>query len=133
MQEDDWENIDVLDLTPFNEKMREIKILEERKILEQKLVEEDDIQLTKDLFKPIQKVVIVTENQSIVTDNKPIVTDNQTIVNEKSNITRIRHPRPIIPNPVIQNRKEVIKRRKDIFGEASVDEYEEKYGYIADI
>lgn len=118
-EEEDWETIDVPDFSHFR-----ISKDEERKLAERKLIEEDDNQLTNELFQPI--------------------TNNQRIVSIKTETTR---PRPKKPIPFIKNnvnanatirsnakeRKEIIKRRKEIFGESEIDEYEERYGHIADI
>jgi 2,3-bisphosphoglycerate-independent phosphoglycerate mutase len=125
-EEEDWEKIDVVDFSHFRFSKEE-----ERKLAERKLVEEDDNQLTNDLFQPI-------------TNNQPII-NNQRIVSIKTETTRPTRPKkpaPFIKNSVNANatirsnakeRKEIIKRRKEIFGEAELDEYEERYGYIADI
>jgi hypothetical protein len=113
-EEEDWESIEIPDF---------IKILEERKIAEQKLVEEDDNRLTNELFNPIETPTMIT-------------------VKMPETVKRPKKPTPFIKNgetnslakaKAIKERKEIIKRRKEIFGEAELDKYEEQYGHIADI
>lgn len=115
-EEEDWETVELPDF---------IKILEEKRIAERKLIEEDDNRITNDLFKPIVDTSIIKET----------IKGPETI-----NIKRPKKPTPFIKhgaaataNALTKARKEIIKRRIEIFGEAETDEYEERYGYIADI
>jgi hypothetical protein len=111
-EEEDWESVEIPDF---------IKILEERKLAEQKLVEEDDNRLTNELFNPIERSII------------------KGTVKMPETVKRPKKPTPFIKNDAAnllakaKAIKERNKRRKEIFGEAELDEYEEQYGHIADI
>jgi hypothetical protein len=111
-EEEDWESVEIPDF---------IKILEERKLAEQKLVEEDDNRLTNELFNPIERSII------------------KGTVKMPETVKRPKKPTPFIKNDAAnllakaKAIKERNNRRKEIFGEAELDEYEGQYGHIADI
>jgi len=116
-EEEDWESVEIPDF---------IKILEERKLAEQKLIEEDDNRLTNELFNPIETPTMIIKGT----------------VKMPETVKRPKKPTPFINNnaanslakaKAIKERKEIIKRRKEIFGEAELDEYEEQYGHLNDI
>lgn len=116
-EEEDWESIEIPDF---------IKILEERKLAEQKLIEEDDNRLTNELFNPIETPTMIIKGtvktlETVKRPKKPIPFIKNGETNSLSNAK------------AIKERKEIIKRRKEIFGEAELDKYEEQYGHIADI
>ena len=104
--EDDWENIEIPDLGQLiKNKERELKLLEERKAME-----EADLVLTEELFgkqNMEQKSVPKVEQKSI-----PKV--EQKTVSKKE-----------------QKRQK--KRQEELFGKATLvdlDEYEEQYGHL---
>ena len=120
-EEEDWETIDIPDLKNIE---RELKKLKERE-----LIEEDNVELIKDLFNPIigKKIVLIKDEIEMNTntiETNTIETKTNEIKNFKSKSNKTQSNKA---------RKDIMKRHKEIFGEAEPDEYEEKYGYIADI
>lgn len=112
-EEEDWESIEIPDF---------VKILEERKLAERKLVEEDDNRLTNDLFNPIEKMPIKESKQTVKTQ--------QTVKRPKKPTPFIKNDATTVNSKILKERN---KRRKEIFGEAELDEYEEQYGHLNDI
>ena len=112
--EDDWENIEIPDLGQLiKNKERELKLLEERKAME-----EADLVLTEELFgkqNMEQKSVPKVEQKSIPkVEQKSIPKVEQKTVSKKE-----------------QKRQK--KRQEELFGKATLvdlDEYEEQYGHL---
>jgi hypothetical protein len=125
-EDDDWENMDDLDLQiTIKNKERELKLLEERK-----LVEEADLALTEDLFLSENKPIVKSENIESKDELKKIA--KPIYKKEKPNNQKELVEKQKMLSQQNKKKKQDEKRKRDIFGEASPDEYEEKYSYIED-
>jgi|Laugresu1bdmlbsd_1035121.scaffolds.fasta_scaffold19628_1 hypothetical protein len=123
--EDDWENTDLSELcieVSIKNKERELKMLEERK-----LMEESEIALAKDLF---------NDDNECIELFIPVKPDKITIINDKKDkykkTKELQEQKRKELKEIQKIKKEQLKRHKEIFGEAELDEYGEKYGYIED-
>jgi hypothetical protein len=124
--EDDWETSEVPDLRNIEE--------ENKKLLERKLVEDADKELTNDLFNDSEKLL----DKINLTSNKIKTTnDKNKLMNDKSKSLKKMNETKKFET---ERQKEIKKLKKsekiretELFGESTtVDEYEEKYGYIED-
>jgi len=130
---DDWETVAIPNLIVPNEK--EQKILDERKI-----VEEADTVLAKELF--LEKPDINLENNKLETKNletKNLENNkleanklNKSDMLERENRRKKQVEKQRREAEKIRKKKEEKLRQKELYGEADVDEYDEKYGGIAD-
>jgi hypothetical protein len=131
---DDWETVDIPNLI-VNEK--EKKILDERKI-----VEEADAILAKELFLEKPDINIETTNEletNKLETNKLETTNkleekkiNKADMLERENRRKKQVEKQRREAEKIRKKKEEKLRQKELYGEADVDEYDEKYGGIAD-
>ena len=131
---DDWETVDIPNLI-VNEK--EKKILDERKI-----VEEADAILAKELFLEKPDINIETTNKletNKLETNKLETTNkleekkiNKADMLERENRRKKQVEKQRREAEKIRKKKEEKLRQKELYGEADVDEYDEKYGGIAD-
>ena len=124
---DDWETTEIPDLTINIEeftknKERELKILEQRKMMEEaelvlaeELFCENKNKLTKDHYKP--QVI----NKKTKIDKMLIAKKIQELEEKQRNASRIN-----------KEKKKNDKRLAEIYGEAEPDECYEKYGYLID-
>ena len=125
---DDWETVAIPNLIVPNEK--EQKILDERKI-----VEEADTVLAKELF--LEKPNINLETKNLETKNLEISRKEEKKINkadmlERENRRKKQVERQRMEAEKIRKKKEEKLRQKELYGEADIDEYDEKYGGIAD-
>ena len=126
----DWENTEIPDLTINIEeftknKERELKILEQRKMME-----ESDLILAEELF---------CENKNKLT-KEPIIYYKPQVINKKTKIDKILIAKKIQEleekqrkaSKINKEKKQNDKRLAEIYGEAEPDECYEKYGYLID-
>jgi hypothetical protein len=130
---DDWETVAIPNLIVPNEK--EQKILDERKI-----VEEADTVLAKELFLEKPNINLETKNletKNLETKNLEISRKEEKKINkadmlERENRRKKQVERQRMEAEKIRKKKEEKLRQKELYGEADIDEYDEKYGGIAD-
>lgn len=135
---DDWETVDIPNLIVLNEK--EQKILDERKI-----VEEADTVLAKELFLEKPDINLETKNletknletKNLETNKKEISIKEEKKINKADMLERENRRKKQVEKQrreaeKIRKKKEEKLRQKELYGEADVDEYDEKYGGIAD-
>ena len=157
---DDWENTVIPELN--NEKSIENKKIEEKKIEERKKVEESDIEVSRDLFtEDINKIETKdteVKNETLmskvmstikvrINNNKYKIKNTNNLIkyedyknNECMEQKRIKYEcekQKMLEKQKEKERiekinKEKKKRHKEIYGEGSVDEYDEMYGYLVD-
>jgi hypothetical protein len=123
---DDWdEELNVQDLVEtIKNRERELKLLEDRKKME-----EDDLVLTESLFNG--------ENDSKIIDDKILVSEPIRFITDlnDSKIREIKIVKTKKQKELREREKEKKlrdNRKREIYGEASIDEYDEIYGSIAD-
>ncbi len=109
---DDWENVIIPDLlVSVQNKERELKLLEERK-----LMEDADLALSEELFNDEKdKKVFVPVKKEKPKDLQILQEQKRKNLQEKQ-----------------QSQKQKEKKHKELFGEAEFDEYEEMYGHLED-
>jgi hypothetical protein len=128
--EDDWENAVIPDLlVSIQNKERELKILEERK-----LMEDADLVLAEKLFNG--------EQENINDESKPIelFVPVKFVKKEKPKDLQIlqeRKRKELQEKQKQQSQKQKEKKQqqqkyKELYGEAEFDEYDEIYGHIED-
>lgn len=134
--EDDWENTEIPDLlVTLKNKERELKLLEERK-----LIEEDGNALIEELFDEDKNNKRKANNLSLIEQKKCIKSvkekDNKKVSNishemkqKKSKILQEERQQQI---KFLKEQKQQIKRLNEIYGEAEPDEHYEKYKSIID-
>jgi hypothetical protein len=131
--EDDWENNNIPDLlVSIQNKERELKLIEERK-----LMEDADLALAEELFNDEQEKKNESKKQELFVPVKPV---NEKPVKEKPKGLQIlqEQKRQELREKQKQQsqkqkeKKQKEKKHKELFGEAEIDEYEEMYGYIED-
>lgn len=129
--EDDWENNDIPDLlVTIQNKERELKLLEERK-----LMEDADLALAEELFNGELEKVDESKKQELFVPVKPVKP-----VKEKPKglqILQEQKKKELQEKQKQQSQKQKEKKQKEkkhreLFGEAEFDEYEEMYGHIED-
>lgn len=121
--DDDWENIEIKDLIvnlqdTIKNKERELKMLEERK-----LMEEADLALVENLF---------NEKKISVKDLKPVKFVKKEKMKELNNVQQKKNHEQQEQSQKKKAKKQEQKRMKEIYGEAELDEYDEMYGDIED-
>jgi Zn-dependent metalloprotease len=124
---DDWETVDIPNLI-INEK--EKNILEERK-----LVEEADAVLAKELCLEMTEIKVIEPSNKLEPSKKqePSKKKESTIdLLERENRRKKQVERQRREAEKIRKKKEEKLRQKELYGEEDVDEYDEKYGGIAD-
>ena len=140
---DDWENCEIPDLlVSINNKESELKLLEERK-----LVEEADLALAEDLFSQNKMKNESTDLALLksIKNVKPIFKKNenqkdeellkcQQVIKKQQTIKRHQELSEIQKNMSCKKREQKMneKRHKELYGEAEADEIDEKYGYLGD-
>ena len=118
--EDDWENTEIPDLlVSIQNKERELKLLEERK-----LMEDAELVLAEELFQgeKAEKKVESFVPVKFVKKEKP--KDLQILQEQKRKELQEKQKQ--------QSQKQKEKKQKELFGEAEFDKYDEMYGHIAD-
>jgi hypothetical protein len=125
---DDWETVAIPNLIVPNEK--EKKILDERKI-----VEEADTVLAKELF--LEKPDINLETKNLETKNLETKNQEEEKIKKRDLLERENRRKKQVEKQrmeaeKIRKQKTEKLRKKELYGEADVDEYDEKYGSIAD-
>jgi hypothetical protein len=131
-ENDDWETVDIPNLI-INEK--EKNILEERK-----LVEEADAVLAKELFLEMTELKVINkpeehnklETNKLETNKVEAKKINKADMLERENRRKKQVERQRMEAEKIRKKKEEKLRQKELYGEADVDEYDEKYGGIQD-
>lgn len=120
---DDWETYEIPDLIVLQEnKERERKILDERKIME-----EADAVLVENLFNSIENVNKCDSKQSNRDFGfKPIKKEK---LKTNTNTNELEQKKE---SQMQRQRKEEKKRQNDIYGEAELDKYTNLYGSIED-
>ena len=130
--EDDWENTVIPDLlVSIQNKERELKLLEERK-----LVEEADLALSEELFndkqtltgiKQIAEPKVSVLGPKVIKKEKPkeLIALQETRRRELEEKQKAESQRK-------KQQKEQQKKHKELYGEAEYDEYDEMYGHIED-
>jgi len=104
-------------------KERELKLLEERR-----LMEEADLALAEDLFTPSQNKINIQEKIEISTNTKQVI---KPIPKKNKPNKELMEMQKMISEHN-KKKKTEDKRKRDIFGEASIDEFEDKYCHIED-
>lgn len=122
MSEDDWDSISWDNVvTQINEK--QLQLLEERK-----LMEETELDLTKQLFDETFEL-LQKQNELCI---KPIDNHNH---NQNKYINN-KHEKHIekqkLDSKLLKDKKMELKRQQDIYGTSEADYYDETYGYIED-
>jgi len=132
--DDDWENIEIPDLIvnlqdTIKNRERELKLLEERKMME-----DAELVLAEDLFnknqdkKQCKKIVIDDlEPVKFIKKDKP---KEIKILQEKKRQELQEKQKE--QSQKRKAKKMEVQRLKDIYGEADLDEYDERYGNIED-
>ena len=117
--EDDWENTIPDLLVSIQNKERELKLLEERK-----LMEDADLALAEELFHGEQeeKKEEAFVPVKLVKKEKP--KDLQILQEQKRKELQEKQKQ--------QSQKQKEKKQKELFGEAEFDEYDDMYGHIED-
>jgi hypothetical protein len=96
-----------------------------KKLEEQKLVEEADISLSKELFLGEEIIIDKDINRNPITNTNPIEKVKPPSI--RSEIMKKQKQQAQIR----QKQKEDQRRKQEIYGEATIDKYDELYGDIA--
>lgn len=131
--EDDWENAEIPDLVlnlqvSIKNKERELKLLKERQ-----LMEEADITLAEELIYGKHEIInkFKTDDHfipiNLVKKEKP--TELLALKEKKRKELEDKQKQEAQKQ---KEKKQKQKKQKELYGEAELDEYEEKYGYIED-
>lgn len=124
--EDDWENIEVPDLqVSFENKQRELKLLEERR-----LMEEADLALAEELF--VEQTKKCNDDLALLEPikffkEKP----KQLQIEQEKRRQELRERQKQQAHQEREKKKEQ-KKYKELYGEAELDEYDEMYGDLED-
>ena len=118
---DDWENMIIPDLLE-----RERQIIEERKMME-----EADAILTEELFSDKAKEPKESKDCILQEHNNFLPVKLIKKVKPESIKYLLQDKQKQISQKIRQNKEEQ-KRKKEIYGEPELDEYDELYGYIED-
>lgn len=123
--EDDWENTEIPDLlVSIQNKERELKLLEERK-----LMEDADLALAEELFHGEQAQKKVESFVPVKLDKKEKPKSLQMLQEQKRKELQEKQKQQ---SQKQKEKKQQQKKHKELFGEAEFDEYEEMYGHIED-
>jgi hypothetical protein len=123
--EDDWENTEIPDLlVSIKNKERELKLLEERK-----LMEDADLALAEELFHGEQAQKKVESFVPVKLDKKEKPKSLQMLQEQKRKELQEKQKQQ---SQKQKEKKQQQKKHKELFGEAEFDEYEEMYGHIED-
>ena len=123
--EDDWENTDIPDLlVSIQNKERELKLLVERK-----LMEDADLDLTEELFRGEQSQKKVESFAPIKLDKKEKPKSLQMLQEQKRKELQEKQKQE---SQKQKERKQLQKKHKELVGEAEFDEYDERYGHLED-
>ena len=119
MNEDDWDSISWDNVaTQLNEK--QLKLLEERK-----LMEESELDLTKQLFDETFELLQKQNELCIKKNSDPY--DKHINHKHKKHIEKQK-----LDSKLLKDKKMELKRQQDIYGTSEADYYDETYGYIED-
>ena len=122
MSEDDWDSISWDNVaTQLNEK--QLKLLEERK-----LMEESELDLTKQLFDETFELLQKQNELCIKKNIQPI--DNYNKYISKKHKKHIEKQK--LDSKLLKDKKMELKRQQNIYGTSEADYYDETYGYIED-
>jgi hypothetical protein len=126
--EDDWENNNIPDLlVSIQNKERELKLLEERK-----LMEDADLALAEELFNDEQEKINESKKQELFVPVKPVKEkpkDLQILQEQKRKELQEKQKQQ---SQKQKEKKQKEKKQKELFGEAEFDEYDDMYGHIED-
>jgi hypothetical protein len=127
--EDDWENTEIPDLlVSIQNKERELKLLEERK-----LMEDADLALAEELFHgELEKINESKKQESFVPvklDKKEKPKNLQILQEQKRKELQEKQKQQ---SQKQKEKKQKEKKHKELFGEAEFDEYDDMYGHIED-
>lgn len=125
--EDDWENTEIPDLIinlqdTNKNRERELKLLEERK-----LMEEADLALVEDLFDKNKTKNVIVKDLKPVKKEKP-----KYLQKEHEKKKEEQREKQKQESQKQKEKKKHDKKLKEIYGEAEIDEYDEMYGDIED-
>jgi|LakMenEpi03Aug12_release.lakeMendotaPanAssembly.Ray.scaffolds.fasta_scaffold1027098_2 hypothetical protein len=123
--EDDWESTEIPDLLiSIQNKERELKLLEERK-----LMEDADLALAEELFNDEQEQKKVESFVPVKLIKKEKPKDLQILQEQKRKELQEKQKQQ---SQKQKEKKLQKKKQEELFGEAEFDEYDEMYGHIED-
>lgn len=133
--EDDWENTEIPDLIvnlqdTIKNKERELKLLEERKRME-----EADLALSEELFDEEKRNKRTNDNLALAEPIKFVKAKKEKpkqLQIEQEKRRQELQEKQKQQSQKQKEKKKQDKRLKDIYGEAELDEYDEMYGDIED-
>jgi hypothetical protein len=128
--EDNWENNEIPDLllASIQNKERELKLLEERK-----LMEDADLALAEELFNGEKEKINESKKQEsfvpvkLIKKEKP--KDLQILQEQKRKELQEKQKQQ---SQKQKEKKKQQQKQKELFGEAEFDEYDDMYGHIED-
>ena len=124
--EDDWENIEVPDLqVSIENKQRELKLLEERK-----LMEEADLALAEELF--VEQTKKCNGDIALLEPIKFFKEKPKQLQFEQEKRRQELRERQKQQSHQQREKKKQAKHIRETFGEAELDEYDEMYGDLED-
>jgi hypothetical protein len=126
--EDNWENNEIPDLlVSIQNKERELKLLEERK-----LMEDADLALAEELFNDEQEKINESKKQELFVPVKPVKEKPKGLQNLQEHKRQELREKQKQQSQKQKEKKQKEKKHKELFGEAEFDEYDEMYGHIED-
>lgn len=123
--DDDWENAEIPDLLiSIKNKEREIKLLEERKLMEEaELVLAEELFSDKKINESLNSVELIKFNECL----KPRSKELKILQEKRRQQLEEKQKQQSIKQKA---KKQQQKRQYELYGEANIDEYDEMYGYI---
>jgi hypothetical protein len=126
--EDNWENNEIPDLlVSIQNKERELKLLEERK-----LMEDADLALAEELFNDEQEKINESKKQELFVPVKHVKEKPKGLQNLQEHKRQELREKQKQQSQKQKEKKQKEKKHKELFGEAEFDEYDEMYGHIED-
>jgi hypothetical protein len=126
--EDDWENNEIPDLLiSIQNKERELKLLEERK-----LMEDADLALAEELFHGELEKVDGSKTQESFVPVKPVKEKPKGLQILQEQKKKELQEKQKQQSQKQKEKKQKEKKHRELFGEAEFDEYEEMYGHLED-
>lgn len=123
--DDDWENAEIPDLLiSIKNKEREIKLLEERKLMEEvELVLAEELFSEKKINESLNSRELIKINECL----KPRSKELKILQKKRRQQLEEKQKQQSIKQKA---KKQQQKRHYELYGEANIDEYDEMYGYI---
>jgi hypothetical protein len=127
--EDDWENTEIPDLlVSIQNKERELKLLEERKIME-----DADLALAEELFHGEQEKINESKKEESFVPVKFVKKEKPKELKILQEQKRKELQEKQRQESQKQKQKKIQKKKQEeLFGEAEFDEYDDMYGHIED-